>query len=65
MIEQTAAVAAGGANSVRGQVQARPCLLFHRKKEDLLQIVTRASARDFTVYCFYEQDYVLFPHCAT
>ena len=51
MIEQTAAVAAGGANSVRGQVQARPCLLFHCRKEDLLQIVTRASARDFTVSC--------------
>ena len=49
MIEQTAAVAAGGANSVRGQVQARPCLLFHcRKEEDLLQIVTCASARDST-----------------
>ena len=39
MIEQTAAVAAGGANSVRGQVQARPCLLFHCRKEDLLQNV--------------------------
>ena len=40
MIEQTAAVAAGGANSVRGQVQARPCLLFHCRKEDLLQMYT-------------------------